>query len=113
MIKPILTEKTKDRLYGYLIKLDDMMGDGLHHEPDGKWIKKEYKDVMKALGIGPQLQRKDNTQVINKFMVGRIAAVQCLKCKGKLKQTRSGSTIGKCVDCGARYRLMKIKSKGG
>ncbi|MFA7100068.1 MAG: hypothetical protein WC143_08345 [Eubacteriales bacterium] len=111
MTKPILTEKQKDRLYSQLIKLGDMMGDGMHYEPDGKWIEKEYKQTMKALGIGPQ--RKDNKQAINKFMVERVNEAQCLQCKGKLKQTRSGSTIGKCVDCGARFRLMKIKSKRG
>lgn len=33
----------KAYLYERLIKLGDLMGDGCHLEPDGKWIENEYK----------------------------------------------------------------------
>lgn len=32
------------KLHEQLIKLGDMMGDGLHHEDGGKWIEREYKN---------------------------------------------------------------------
>lgn len=35
----------EDYLHDRLIALGDMMDDGLHHEPKGKWIEKEYKKV--------------------------------------------------------------------
>lgn len=38
-----LSKEVEDRLYGQLVKLGDMMGDGLHHEPGGKWISRDYK----------------------------------------------------------------------
>ena len=41
-----------------LIQLGDMMGDGLHHEPDGYWIPKEYKRILRALGIAPKRKNK-------------------------------------------------------
>lgn len=40
-------EATKAHLHRQLVKLGDMMGDGLHLEPDGKWISKEYKQGAK------------------------------------------------------------------
>ena len=30
-------------------RLGEMMGDGLHHEPDGKWISKEYRRLSRIL----------------------------------------------------------------
>ena len=30
-------------------RLGEMMGDGLHYEPDGKWIAKEYRKLAKML----------------------------------------------------------------
>lgn len=33
-----ISAETKDRLHKDLIKLGDMIGEGLHLEPDGKWI---------------------------------------------------------------------------
>ena len=40
-------------LHQQLIRLGDMIGDGLHLEPDGKWIEKEYRSVAIALGLKP------------------------------------------------------------
>lgn len=36
-----------DHLYEQLVKLGDLMGDGLHLEPDGKWIEDEYKRIIR------------------------------------------------------------------
>lgn len=100
-----LSQETKDHLHRQLIRLGDMMGDGLHHEPDGKWIPKEYKRVMKALGLMPK--KRNNSEVINQRMIERVNDVACGKCSGKLMQTRSGSKRAACVDCGAKWQLLK------
>jgi hypothetical protein len=104
-----MLQVNKDFLHGQLIKLGDMMGDGLHHEPDGKWIPREYKKVLKALGIGPK--RRSNSEATNKAMVVRLQFVKCQKCQGVLEQTRSGSKRGKCVGCGARYQLLATRKR--
>jgi len=36
-----------EHLLAQLVKLGDMMGDGLHNEPDGKWIEREYRSGTK------------------------------------------------------------------
>lgn len=96
---------TKEHLHGQLIKLGDMMGDGLHNEPDGKWISREYKKVCRALGyIKPKPRRTD---LINECMKKRVADVACQKCGGELKQTRSGSKRASCVSCPAKFQLLK------
>lgn len=92
-----------DFLYGQLVKLGDMMGDGLHLEPDGKWIEKEYKKICKQLGL---IKRKNHSPQINEFMSKRTEIVRC-DCGGKLEQTRSGSFIAACCECGKKYRLGK------
>lgn len=97
--------ETKKHLHDQLIRLGDMMGDGLHHEPDGKWISKEYRRVAKALGYIPKAKR--STKEIDERMKERVATVPCLKCNGQLKQTRSGSMRASCVSCGARFQLLK------
>lgn len=51
-----------DFLLNQLVKLGDMMGDGLHHEPDGKWIEKEYRKIAKQLGIIKQ-KPKSNDEI--------------------------------------------------
>jgi len=100
-------DDNKDFLHRQLVKLGDMMGDGLHHEPDGKWIAREYKKTCRALGIGPK--RRNNTATNNAVMAERIKNVACQKCQGELKQTRSGSLRASCVDCGAKFQLLKRK----
>lgn len=95
-------------LLNQLIRLGDMMGDGLHLEPDGKWISKEYKKTLKALGMLPPQKRKNNNKAINDRMALRIKEVKCTKCdNGKLKQTRSGSKRAICISCGAKWQLLK------
>ena len=55
-----------------LVHLGDMMSDGLHREPGGKWIEKEYKETLKALGL---LESVNNSDKINEFMVKRLKEV--------------------------------------
>ncbi|UKH48613.1 hypothetical protein [Vibrio phage vB_ValP_FGH] len=99
----------KDFLHRQLIKLGDMMGDGLHHEPDGKWIAKEYNRILKALGIAPP--RKNNSEAINKAMTEAVEKSKCQKCGGNLRQTRSGSLRAVCESCGQRFQFKRKKRR--
>ena len=87
-----------------LVRLGDMMGDGLHLEPDGKWIEQEYRKTLIALGILEPVKRKSNSDEINKFMINRLKEVKCT-CGSELKQVRSGSFVGKCMKCGKKFVL--------
>ena len=94
-----------DHLHRQLIKLGDMMGDGLHLEPDGKWISQEYARICRALGYTKP--RVNRSAAINERMVTRVQEVACPKCSGELKQTRSGSKRAACVSCGEKWQLLK------
>lgn len=96
-----------DFLYRQLVKLGDMMGDDLHLEPGGKWIEKEYKRICRQLGI---IKRENHSLQINEFMSKRTDAVRC-DCGGKLEQTRSGSFVAKCSECGKKYKLGSMRKK--
>lgn len=87
-----------------LVRLGDMMSDGLHLEPEGKWIEKEYKETLKALGLLESVKRKNNSDKINEFMANRLKEVKCT-CGSELVQSRSGSFIGKCKKCGKKFIL--------
>ena len=41
--------KDNEHLWRQFCRLGEMMGDGLHYEPDGKWIAKEYRQLAKIL----------------------------------------------------------------
>ncbi|WP_417883602.1 hypothetical protein [Vibrio rumoiensis] len=90
-----------------LVKLGDMMGDGLHLEPGGKWISQEYKKIAQALGLIPKRKRANNSKAINERMAERVKETPCTFCKGELKQTRSGSMRARCVECGKLFGLLK------
>lgn len=110
--KPKLTEQQEDVLYERLIRLGDMMGDGLHHEPDGKWISREYGKIVRTLGIVPPKDRGPSITKIDERMKGRVAVVKCGKCgDGRLIQTRSGSRRAQCAQCGAKWQLLKAASQ--
>lgn len=100
-----LSKEAKDQLHNQLIRLGDMMGDGLHHEPDGKWISAEYRRTLKALGMMPK--RPNNSEAINERMRQRVLDVKCGKCHGELRQTRSGSKRAACQSCGGKRQLLK------
>ena len=91
-------------LHQQLIKLGDMIGDGLADEPDGKWIRKEYAKVAKALGYGPD--RTAMRSAINKAMMKRCSDVVCGHCGEKLVQTRAGSKRAICPN-GHKWQLLK------
>lgn len=99
--------ENRDRLHSDLVKLGDMMGDGLHLEPDGKWISKEYRRIAKALNLIPA--KKRDVAGIN-IAMGKAIKGQLCKCGGRLKQTRSGSKRAKCVECFTKYQF-KFKAK--
>lgn len=99
-----MTEGGNDFLHRQLIRLGDMMGDGEHLEPGGKWIEREYAKILKALGIKRPGKPRDKAK-IDDLMVARINDVPCA-CGGKLKQARKGSMVGTCPACGAKYQLL-------
>lgn len=87
-----------------LVHLGDMMGDGLHREHGGKWVEREYKKTLQALGLLGPTKRKNNSDKINEFMANRLKEVKCT-CGSELVQSRSGSFIGKCERCEKKFVL--------
>lgn len=82
------------------------MGDGLHHEPDGKWITKEYKRLSKMLIPELKQQQKEKRKLksihINEQMDKLLQEKKC-SCGGALKQKRSGSKVCYCSQCNKRH----------
>lgn len=95
---------SEDILEDKLVRLGDMMSDGLHLEPGGKWIEREYKKTLKALGLLEPTRRKNNSEKINEFMAKRLKEVKCT-CGSELVQSRRGSFIGKCNKCDKKFIL--------
>lgn len=90
-------------LWSQLIRLGEMLGDG---DCDA-WVGKEYKRISRQLGLIKRKPRKNNSKQIDEFMEKRITQVKCAKCNGELKQSRKGSFVSVCVDCGAKFTLGK------
>lgn len=99
----MLDAETKASLMKDLVKLADMMGDGLHLEPDGKWISKEYSKIFNTLY--PGVKNKHKNEVINGKMSLLVSKNKCVKCGGGLKQVRKNSKIAKCLECPAKYKM--------
>lgn len=97
-----------DFLSNQLIKLGDMMGDGLHNDPGGKWISREYKRICKILH--PEFFPKKDTSKRDESVALWCSSHKCQLCGGDLKQTRKGSIRVICVKCNQRFQL-KHKSK--
>ncbi|KZL02184.1 hypothetical protein PsAD5_00133 [Pseudovibrio sp. Ad5] len=104
-----MNDLKKQQLSERLVRLGGMIGDGLHLEPDGKWITREYRSTLKALGI--KRLRANNSAEINEFMQAQVEALTCSKCEGELKQTRSGSLRAACTNCGARFVVGKRRRR--
>ncbi|MDH6308024.1 hypothetical protein M2451_002543 [Dysgonomonas sp. PFB1-18] len=100
-------KQDRDFLHDQLIKLGDMMGDGLHHEPGGRWISREYNKICRILY--PDMMPKKDFTKRNKAVEKWCSLHQCSQCNGKLRQTRSGSMRVICLDCGTKYQLSKSK----
>src|SRR5690606_17602410 len=102
-----------DFLWRQFIKLGDYMGDGLHHEPDGKWISREYRKLSKILIPEIKEQEKSRRQIKNRHIdeqiKKRIETDNCSKCQGSLKQVRSGSKVVQCVECKAKFQYKSKK----
>ena len=112
-----LSKETKAHLHAQLVKLGDMIGDGVANEPGGKWVNKEYNRILKALGIAPP-RRKRRTKSpeaiaeINRLMTIRITEVQCPQCKKySLKQSRAGSMSARCELCNFGLKLLRMTAK--
>ncbi|KNX80647.1 hypothetical protein DA83_16080 [Pseudomonas sp. 250J] len=93
-----------------LIKLGDMIGDGLADEPDGAWIRRDYKRVAKALGHG--MPRRNNSAAINAAVARFLEGNKC-PCGGPLKQTRSGALRVMCGSCCRTIQLKATKAGTG
>lgn len=84
--KPALPDDEKAELHRQLVKLGDMLGDGMGDERGGAWIKKDYRRVMKALGYDqPQKPRPTATRRSTK---GWRGASQ--RCNALIVGARSG-----------------------
>ncbi|MEZ0197341.1 hypothetical protein AB9U01_25140 [Pseudomonas qingdaonensis] len=86
-----------------LIRLGDMLGDGLGDEPGGAWIKREYRAVAQALGHVPP--RKRDVSRTNARVAEALQRMPCPGCGGMLQQTRSGALRAKCPRCAKTYQL--------
>jgi len=101
--------------WNQFIRLGEMIGDGLHNEPDGKWISKEYRRLMVLLNpdIKQSLadQRKAKNERIDNQILKLIATSKCTQkdCGGQLYQSRSGSKIMFCSKCKTRYKAISKK----
>lgn len=87
-----------------------MMGDGLHHEPDGKWIEREYRRTLKALD--PDIykdMRKHKANSIDKQMAALLAEKKSSCCDAALRQSRKGSKVAYCTKCNNRFKAKSTK----
>lgn len=99
-------------LHRQLVRLGDMIGDGLADELGGRWIRQEYRRVMRALGHEVPRRRRppdpQMTEQINTRMSQRVAEVKCPVCQTlSLKQSRSGSMRANCQSCGRSIQLLR------
>ena len=110
-------DTTNDFQWRQFCRLGEMIGDGLHLEPDGKWISREYKKLQKILlPDTPEMKefkrkrRQAKNESINNQIAERLKKDKC-RCGGALKQTRSGSKTVICTvsGCGKRYTYKSKK----
>jgi len=101
-------ERNNEFEWNQFCRLGEMMGDGLHHEPDGRWIAREYKRLAKILipdiREAETLNRKVKNARVDEQMAEFLEDKSC-SCGGKLKQSRSGSKVLYCQTCSLRYKV--------
>lgn len=102
-----LTPEARASLGAQLVKLGDMMGDGLHLEPGGKQIERDYRRVAKALGYLPAQPRRNHGPENDAFMAKALEVTKCPRCAGQLAQSRVGSLTAVCGACGAKLQVGK------
>lgn len=103
-------ESNDDYLHRQLVKLGDMMGDGLHYEEP--WIAKEYARVAKQLMPEHYENiRKAKSDSRDDKMKELLKGFKCRKCEGAVVQTRKGSKTAKCLMCNARYTATNKKQE--
>ena len=101
--------------WNQFIRLGEMMGDGLHHEPDGKWISREYGRLAKILIPEIKEAQKERRKLkalrTDEQMKNLLAEKKCTQpgCGGSLKQKRAGTKIVYCENCNARYKARTRK----
>lgn len=79
-----------EHLWRQFEKLGEMMGDGLHHEADGKWISVEYKKLAKILcPEGFAEIRKQKSEALNKAIQKKIEIDICPNCEGKFNKVEA------------------------
>jgi hypothetical protein len=105
-------QENNKHLWDQFCRLGEMMGDGLHHESDGKWISREYKRL--SIILIPEIREVENERKVAKNKVqdrriGELLEKFSCSCGGKCKQLRSGSLTVQC-QCGKRYKAQKAKS---
>lgn len=104
MNKPVRENELE---WNQFCRLGEMMGDGLHHEADGKWISKEYRRLSRLLI--PEIKdrdkamRKAKADNIDKKIAKLIEIKRCEKDGGQLVQKRSGTKLVYCQTCNTRY----------
>jgi ribosomal protein L37AE/L43A len=114
--KPIKQERRDNELeWNQFIQLGEMIGDGLHHEPDGKWITRDYKRLAKILI--PEIKEAEKerrkarannrSEQISKLIIDK----KCTNCGGDLVQKRKGTLIVYCDKCNSRFKAVTRKSK--
>lgn len=102
-------QKGSEADWNRFIRLGEMIGDGLHNEPGGKWISRDYKALAKFLipedeeskRIKLDRRRRKNA-AIDEQMQTLLTKHKC-QCSGSLKQSRSGSKVAYCEVCNSRY----------
>lgn len=114
---PKQVNKTDDKfLWDQFARLGEMIGDGLHNEPDGKWITKDYNRLSRILL--PDMHKRlrmQKREAMDKQMAELLVKFKCNKegCGGDLIQTRKGCKTAVCVKCGAGYKATKEKRNKG
>lgn len=98
-----------ERLSREFIKLGDMMANGLHHEPDGRWIAREYNKLYKALHPEEAKEASKLRNMETQLRVTRVIETQKCKCGGTFMQPKKHVLRVKCTECGTLYKLSRKK----
>ncbi|PJZ51594.1 hypothetical protein [Leptospira adleri] len=99
---------SREYLSNRLIKLGDMIGDGLHHE--NKSISSEYKRVLHELHPEIKKRKMEKGREQMNEMVNSVIETRSCDCGGKFIQKRKGAKVIICSSCKKRF-IIKLKGK--